>query len=667
MIKGIIMIKKLIKICLVLSLLSIHGILHAAPPGLFFNIKATGAPSEVNINLCLDGIGPLTCQNYTVNALDLAITTQVPTHPEPYTAAGIKINTPGYSLAGLGVVCTPSPNGNGYCLFTVGNNLTKNIQIQKNASYVIGGSVSGLTSNGLVLQNNGSDNLVVPANASTFQFQTPVPAGGSYNVTILQQPTGLICVVNNGTGVQVMANVNSVSVVCSPQTFTIGGFIQGLTANGLILQNNAADNLALAMNASNFQFATPVPYGGQYNVTVFQQPAGLTCTVMNGFGTNIMSDVTNISIMCSSTTFTIGGTITGLTSAGLVLQNNFDDNLNVAANATTFQFNTPVAQGSSYMVTVFNQPNGLFCKVINGQGTNVMANVTSVVIQCNPALAYFTNHDLGGVTSCALDSAGVIGVCSAPTNPNATFILPAGIVLNSTRTTAYVANFSGNSVSTCSVDTSGALTACAASGIGLNKPISLYLNTNVPMAYIVDSADNDIKQCTLTGDTLNFPCNSFTNNFNNPHGIAVNIANTKAYVVNTFSFGSPGTIESCDIDGSGLLVTGSCQSSQSFGLGLIGIAVNSSETKAYVTSANEGEVYVCDITSGVVDASTCSAAPFSFDFPELIALNTANTSAYIANYNNSSASQCTIDGSGNFSGCVSSGGITNAFGVYVTN
>lgn len=55
-------------------------------------------------------------------------------------------------------------------------------------SYVIGGAVSGLASTGLILQDNGGDNLPISANGG-FQFDTLIPTGGSYNVTILTQPS----------------------------------------------------------------------------------------------------------------------------------------------------------------------------------------------------------------------------------------------------------------------------------------------------------------------------------------------------------------------------------------------------------------------------------------------------------------------------------------------
>lgn len=82
-----------------------------------------------------------------------------------------------------------------------------------NSSYTIGGTVSGLTASGLVLQDNGGDSLSVPANASTFTFATAVAAGGNYAVTIQTQPTGEKCVLVNGSGTA-KANVSSVAVSC---------------------------------------------------------------------------------------------------------------------------------------------------------------------------------------------------------------------------------------------------------------------------------------------------------------------------------------------------------------------------------------------------------------------------------------------------------------------
>jgi hypothetical protein len=84
----------------------------------------------------------------------------------------------------------------------------------------------------------------------------------------------------------------------------------------------------------------------------------------------------------SPLTYTIGGTVSGLTSSGLVLQNNGGNNLTVASGSTSFTFSTGVVNGGSYSVTVSTQPTGRGCTVTNGGGTVASANVTNVAINC---------------------------------------------------------------------------------------------------------------------------------------------------------------------------------------------------------------------------------------------------------------------------------------------
>src|SRR6476469_9254574 len=81
-----------------------------------------------------------------------------------------------------------------------------------------------------------------------------------------------------------------------PPTYTIGGTISGLSGAGLVLQNNGANNLSVSADG-NFTFASPVPSGGAYNVTVFTQPANPAqmCTVTNGTGT-ASANVSNVEV-----------------------------------------------------------------------------------------------------------------------------------------------------------------------------------------------------------------------------------------------------------------------------------------------------------------------------------------------------------------------------------
>jgi hypothetical protein len=105
-------------------------------------------------------------------------------------------------------------------LFSASDTQSASITLNSISNFSIGGSISGLTATGLVLQNNGGDNLTVASGASTFQFSTPVAYNGNYNVTVLQQPTGLICTISSGSGTNVSADVNTVSVSCSSLVLT---------------------------------------------------------------------------------------------------------------------------------------------------------------------------------------------------------------------------------------------------------------------------------------------------------------------------------------------------------------------------------------------------------------------------------------------------------------
>jgi hypothetical protein len=57
-----------------------------------------------------------------------------------------------------------------------------------------------------------------------------------------------------------------------------------------------------------------------------------------------------------SSTFTVGGTVAGLTGTGLVLQDNGGDNLAISASGP-FTFKTAIAQSGAYAVTVSTQPS----------------------------------------------------------------------------------------------------------------------------------------------------------------------------------------------------------------------------------------------------------------------------------------------------------------------
>jgi len=83
----------------------------------------------------------------------------------------------------------------------------------------------------------------------------------------------------------------------------------------------------------------------------------------------------------AAATYTVGGSVSGLSGSGLALQNNGADTLSIAASGS-FTFATALADSSAYMVTVSSQPAGQTCSVTNGSGTISAANVTNVAVSC---------------------------------------------------------------------------------------------------------------------------------------------------------------------------------------------------------------------------------------------------------------------------------------------
>jgi hypothetical protein len=82
-------------------------------------------------------------------------------------------------------------------------------------SYPVGGTVSGLLHPGLVLQNNGGDDLAIAAGNTSFAFSTEVSDGGSYNVSVKAQPAMQVCFVTQGSGIISGASVTNIAIICS--------------------------------------------------------------------------------------------------------------------------------------------------------------------------------------------------------------------------------------------------------------------------------------------------------------------------------------------------------------------------------------------------------------------------------------------------------------------
>jgi hypothetical protein len=169
-------------------------------------------------------------------------------------------------------------------------------------TYSVGGTVSGLAGVGLALEDNAAADLGVNASGS-FTFTTPIASGSAYSVTVKTQPTSpsQTCTPATASGSITNAAITNVAVTCVTNTYSIGGTVSGLVGTGLVLQDNAADNLSITSNGS-FTFATAVASGVGYSVSVLAQPGSpaQVCTVGSGAATVTNAQVTNVAVTCAT-------------------------------------------------------------------------------------------------------------------------------------------------------------------------------------------------------------------------------------------------------------------------------------------------------------------------------------------------------------------------------
>ncbi len=348
------------------------------------------------------------------------------------------------------------------------------------------------------------------------------------------------------------ARASQVIKVTTASAYTLGGTVSGLAGTGLVLQNNGADDLAIA-SSGTFTFATPVATGGAYSVKVKTQPSGpaQTCTVGNGSGSISGANVTNVTVTCSARTYTLGGTVSGLTGTGLVLQNNGADDLPIAANLP-FTFATPLADGKDYSVTVATPPGApsQVCSVFNASGTISGADVTSVKVSCRSVFAYVADRTGGSILTYIVNAAtGALSRVGSPVaaeRPDAIAVRPGddflyalysgetatpgkvmaygvnaitgdiasvgspvnagldarSIAIDPSGRFLYVANYGSNTISTYTINSrTGALTSSGAAVAAGGGPSCVAVDPTGRFAYVANSSANTVSVYSVNGST----------------------------------------------------------------------------------------------------------------------------------------------------------------------
>ncbi len=139
----------------------------------------------------------------------------------------------------------------------------------------------------------------------------------------------------------------SVTVTSSAGGLVISGTVSGLSGSLSLSNNNGA---ALVVSADGaFSFPDTVNTGNLYNVEVTDKPVDQVCSINNGSGQMGSTDITNISVLCSSATGTV--TLSGSFTSAVLTQVDSDINdPQASSNVDNGTFTT--AQTLSNFVTV---------------------------------------------------------------------------------------------------------------------------------------------------------------------------------------------------------------------------------------------------------------------------------------------------------------------------
>ncbi|MNQ35041.1 hypothetical protein D3C85_485150 [compost metagenome] len=138
----------------------------------------------------------------------------------------------------------------------------------------------------------------------------------------------------SATGVVPPSTVGTAPTAPPTATYAIGGTVSGLAAPGLVLQNNAGDDLAIAADGA-FRFTTPVASGARYQVTVFAQPAGQLCAVVNDRG-QADAPMSDVAVSCQGVAVPVPASAPADLAVGYAAQR-YDFSWSPVAGASYYQ------------------------------------------------------------------------------------------------------------------------------------------------------------------------------------------------------------------------------------------------------------------------------------------------------------------------------------------
>jgi len=290
-------------------------------------------------------------------------------------------------------------------------------------AFSVGGTVHDLAPGSTVtLRSSTGEELVVtappgPPVVLPFTFLTKVLSGVTFAVTVTADPASppQTCHPFNASSQVTSADVTGVEIRCERNTKLVTGSLTGFGgATALVLQVNGAFDKALTSDGP-FAISNTLAAGVAYSVTVATQPTSpwQTCRVTGGAsGTIDAVGAASVAVECTTNTYPVGGTASGVLRPGLTLSNNGGDLIDVGADGS-FVFPAAVTSLQRYLVRVETSPPTQACVVAGFEGAIGGAAVSDVTVTCTcaPTLGNCDGNPANGCETSTLVDVAHCGGC----------------------------------------------------------------------------------------------------------------------------------------------------------------------------------------------------------------------------------------------------------------